>query len=222
MEIREFLSHFSGVKKCRTGYIALCPVHGDHNPSLSISLSEDRTKILLNCFCGCDYKEILAAVSLKPSDLFITNNSDGIKKIVKETPYHYYDTDGTLLYTKIRTDYSDGSKKFYFQQPNGTKNAKGVKRVPYNLPAILNADKVYFVEGEKCAEAVIKKGYCATTLDSGSNSGWKEEYNQYFAGKEIIIIPDNDEPGLKYAKNVARHLKNARIISIPEGGTQNE
>lgn len=219
MELNEFLSRLNNVKKSGSGYMAQCPVpnHNDKNPSLSIGMSEDGTKILINCFAGCTTDEILSAMGLKVSDLFIKQKSDKRdKQVVKNTPYHYYDVDGTLLYTKVRMDYDDGTKKFYFKQANGKNGVKDVKRVPYNLPDILEASKVYFVEGEKCADAVIKQGCCATTLDSGSNSKWLPEYNQYFAEKEVIIIPDNDNPGMKYAKYIAENIPEARIIPLPK------
>lgn len=221
MELHEFLSHFKGVKKCGNGYMAQCPApgHDDKNPSLSIDVSEDGTKILINCFANCPFEEILSAVGLEKSDLFINQKSDKQnKQVVEKTLYHYYDVDKTLLYMKERIDYVDGKKSIYFMQPDGTKGVKGVKRVPYNLPEVLKASTVYFVEGEKCADSVIKQGYCATTLDSGANSKWLPEYKNYFKNKNILIIPDNDKPGMKYAKEIAKHLPAARIIPLRKNG----
>ena len=50
-------------------YIACCPAHLDKSPSLSIKETESG-KILVHCFAGCDYKDVLAAVGLHPTDLF--------------------------------------------------------------------------------------------------------------------------------------------------------
>lgn len=41
-----------------SGYACLCPAHDDHNPSLSISLGNDG-KLLLKCFAGCSFEDIL-------------------------------------------------------------------------------------------------------------------------------------------------------------------
>lgn len=212
--MQNILSRLKEVKQQGKGYIARCPAHDDHNPSLSISLSEDSSKILIKCFAGCADKDILDAIGLKMSDLFI-DKWDKPPDAKRKTQYSYYDVDGKLLYTKTRVDKGDGTKYFYFLQPDGTKGVKGVKRVPYNLPAVLQADKVYFVEGEKCAEAVIKQGCVATTLDSGSNSRWLPEYAKYFEGKQVTIIPDNDKPGMKYAQEIAKNIPHAVIKQLP-------
>jgi hypothetical protein len=36
------------------GWSCLCPAHDDHNPSLSLSLSEDGT-LLAHCYAGCSF-----------------------------------------------------------------------------------------------------------------------------------------------------------------------
>jgi putative DNA primase/helicase len=46
---------------------------------------------------------------------------------------------------------------------------------------------------------------------------WKSIYDRYFGGRDVIIIPDNDEPGRNHAKQVARSLKGiARSVRIAE------
>lgn len=49
-------------------WIAQCPAHPDRNPSLGIKAAEDRA--LLNCYAGCETSSVLAALNLRPSDLF--------------------------------------------------------------------------------------------------------------------------------------------------------
>jgi len=90
--------------------------------------------------------------------------------------------------------------------------------VPFNLPDVISASKVYIVEGEKCAEAVISAGRTATTFDSGSNFKWNNKFSEYFHEKEVVIIPDNDTPGLKYAKTIKDKLPKPsaeRQLSVP-------
>lgn len=215
MTLNEFLAHFNNVKGTGNGqYKALCPAHEDHNPSLSIGLSKDGKRVLLHCFAGCTEKDIIKEAGLSMNDLIMKQKDSSQVEVRKQT-YEYVDAEGTLLYRRIRTDYVDGSKSFYFEQPNGVKTVKGVQRVPYNLPNVLKAQTVFFVEGEKCANAVNAAGRTATTLDSGSNSHWLSEYNSYFDGKTVIVIPDNDEPGEKYARRIASNIPGAKIIHLP-------
>lgn len=215
MTLNEFLAHFNNVKGTGNGqYKALCPAHEDHNPSLSIGLSKDGRRVLLHCFAGCTEKDIIKEASLTMNDLIMKQKDSSQVEVRKQT-YRYVDAEGTLLYRRIRTDYADGSKSFYFEQPNGVKTVKGVQRVPYNLPNVLKAQTVFFVEGEKCADAVNAAGRTATTLDSGSNSRWLSEYNSYFDGKTVIVIPDNDEPGEKYARRIASNIPGAKIVHLP-------
>lgn len=211
---QEFLSLLNKVRQTAPNqYMACCPAHEDKNPSLSIKF--DSGKILLHCFTGCLLEDILNSLNITQSDLCY--ESDLIKsKSGKSTAYIYYNAEGTLAYKKVRIDRENGTKAFYFIQPNGVKNMKGVQKVLYNLPAVIKAETVYLVEGEKCAEAVIKQGYTATTLCTGANSKWDDTYNQYLAGKEIIIIPDNDKAGFQYAKMLKEHLPFAKVISLED------
>lgn len=208
----EFLSLLSKVKEISpTQYVACCPAHDDSNPSLSIKF--DNGKILLHCFAGCPLEDILNSLNITKSDL--RYDTGIVKSAIKNTTtYKYYNANGTLSYKKIRYDKSDGSKSFCFRQTNGAKSLTGVQKVLYNLPAVIKAETVYFVEGEKCAEAVIKQGYTATTLCTGANSKWDDTYNQYLENKNIIILPDNDNAGLKYAKMLKENLPFAKVILL--------
>ncbi len=209
---REFLSILNKVKQITPNqYMACCPAHEDKNPSLSIKF--DSGKILLHCFTGCTLEDILNSLNITKSDLYYDIGMPK-SKTKNSTTYKYFNADGSLAYTKTRCDKSDGSKSFYFELPNGAKSLKGVQKILYNLPAVIGADTVYLVEGEKCAEAVIKQGYTATTLCTGANSKWDDTYNQYLENKEVIIIPDNDEAGFQYAKMLKEHLPFAKVISL--------
>lgn len=205
----EFLTLLNKVTQAAPNqFMACCPAHNDSNPSLSIKF--DNGKILLHCFADCSLNDVLNSLGISESDLYY-NLGVKTSTIKNSTTYNYYNSDGSLAYTKTRCDKLDGSKSFYFEQPNGTKSLKGIQKALYNLPAVIKADTVYFVEGEKCAEAVIKQGYTATTLCTGSNSKWDDMYNQYLKNKKVIILPDNDEAGLKYAKMLKENLPFAQV-----------
>ena len=117
------------------------------------------------------------------------------------------------------------AKKFWQQHAtdSGWENGapKG-ERIPYRLPELLAADPakpVYIVEGEKDADNLGKLGFIATTTSGGSNSKWTPELSRHFAGRTVYIIPDNDEPGHKYAQHAAQHLHGVAakvaIVELP-------
>lgn len=53
----------------RNDWMARCPAHKDHTPSLHVSIANDR--VLLNCFAGCETEDILAKIDLTMGDLFL-------------------------------------------------------------------------------------------------------------------------------------------------------
>jgi putative DNA primase/helicase len=55
------LARTLGARKMGAGYVARCPAHDDHNPSLSFRDGE-RGVLLLKCFAGCDWHDVLAAL----------------------------------------------------------------------------------------------------------------------------------------------------------------
>jgi hypothetical protein len=64
------LDRLERVKQTGSGrWIALCPAHEDHSPSLSIRALEDG-RVLVYDFAGCSVEDVLRALGLKLADLF--------------------------------------------------------------------------------------------------------------------------------------------------------
>ena len=216
MNLTEILSRIDGIKKKATSrYEAPCPCpnHQDKHPSLSIYINNDWVN--LHCFAGCSEDDILRAIGLKKGDLYIGKKTVD-KKVDKETEFTYHEPNGTISYIKIRRDYNDGTKGFEFRLPNGKIGLNGKPHLPYNLHILNNTDRIIFVEGEKCADSVIKQGFVATTLDCGAKSKWRTEYLKYFMGKEVWIVPDNDSVGMDYAVMLKSHITWAQIKPLPD------
>ena len=55
----DFPSHFDGLRPSGDGWVARCPAHDDHNPSLSIRKGDDEW--LLHCHAGCATENVVAA-----------------------------------------------------------------------------------------------------------------------------------------------------------------
>jgi hypothetical protein len=46
---------------------------------------------------------------------------------------------------------------------------------------------------------------------------WRKEYNQYFRGREVYIIPDNDQAGREHGESAAKHLHGtASLVKVVE------
>jgi len=65
--------------------------------------------------------------------------------------------------------------------------------------------RVYVAEGEKCVDALAGLGLLATTSAGGSSSAKQSDWAP-LAGRDVVILPDADEPGRKYAAAVAEIL----------------
>ena len=86
----------------------------------------------------------------------------------------------------------------------------------YRLPEILAAPEgafVFVVEGEKCADVVASLGFYATTSAGGANAADKTDWNP-LRGKHVVIVPDNDSAGERYADEVARLCREVGAASI--------
>lgn len=122
--------------------------------------------------------------------------------------YDYYDSDGVLAYQVLRFD---NPKTFRQRRPDDRggwiNSIKDIDPLPYNLPAIMQNPQapVFIVEGEKCADALIELGLIATT-NSGGSKNWKPELAQYFADRNVVMLPDNDEAGQAHADTVIAAL----------------
>jgi len=219
MKIDEVLSYFKNVKQTEPGqWIATCPAHKDERPSLSIAAGENG-KVLLHCQGGCDVNDVLGAAGLKASDLFPYTREETTRIVAA---YSYTDENGKLLFQVVRRPL----KSFCQRRPDGSGkwiyNLKGVRRVLYRLPGLLNADRnavVWIVEGEKDADALAGLGLVATT-NSGGVGKWRKSYNQALEGRHVVIFPDCDEAGYKHAVNVAEALQGVaesiKIVELPD------
>ncbi|MCA7010107.1 AAA family ATPase [Wolbachia endosymbiont of Tribolium confusum] len=128
--------------------------------------------------------------------------------------WNYYDESNQVIVIVYRYDPPLEKKQF---KPFDVKKQRFKEpeiRPLYNIPGILKSDKVILVEGEKCAEALIEKGITATTAMFGANATLDKTDWTPLKGKHIIIWPDNDEAGNKYAKNAEKKLLELGVASL--------
>ncbi len=148
-----------------------------------------------------------------------------------------YTKDGKLLFQAVRREYADGSKDFTQRQldNSGTGwiyNLKDVTTVLYNSDDVKDAQTVIICEGEKAADEVnawlkaadVYGEFVATTNPMGADK-WRDHLSDELTGKEVFVLPDNDEPGRRHAAKVAQSLtgkaasiKVVELSGLPEKG----
>ena len=87
----EVLNRLTNVKACGDKrWMACCPAHADKSPSLAVCEASSGN-VLVHCFAGCHYTEVLDAIGMHPSDLFAESlSNDDPKK-----PSNYQSIHGT-------------------------------------------------------------------------------------------------------------------------------
>lgn len=139
-----------------------------------------------------------------------------------ESEYIYYSPNDNSPVLKVKRVDQAGRKDFYQQRyVDGEWVSGGATKeiTPYKYIEWKDTyETVFLVEGEKCADILISNGLYATTTPGGAN-GWKNHYAKYFKGKNISILPDNDNPGKLYATNALGDLKivakTIKLIELP-------
>lgn len=229
-----FYSFFLDPSKFRPGkkseILAICPFHDDHNPSLSFNAITG----YFNCFTCNTTGDIFSFIQKTKNINFsqaidLINKtfnciSDPKKKQLKkkqtvDAEYQYHDEKGRICHTAVRFSNPKG-----FAQKTTGKNNKtiwslnNIKTYLFNLPQVIAHQNILYVEGEKDVRTLKQYGFTATTNPLGVN-GWKDEYKEYLTGKNVILIPDNDKPGMKLMAQVAESIQNCamsvKILILP-------
>jgi 5S rRNA maturation endonuclease (ribonuclease M5) len=215
MNINEFIKKFSSAKKKNGQYRVKCPAHDDETASLSVKEGSDG-RILLKCFAGCTADEIVKKMGLTQADLFPE------RKKLKDIIYQYHDKNGELIYEVVKRIES-GKKNFKLRKPKNGRwdwSVSGSLKTLYRLPEVIKAAKVFIVEGEKDVETLRNYKIVATTATGGANkTSWKSEFDEFFRDKEVVVLPDNDPVGKRYANHVATSVasiaKSIKIVALP-------
>ena len=141
-------------------------------------------------------------------------------------PYRY--ANGELAVYVARWDRPGGGKEIRpLVYQDGRWRQRGIPspRPLYNLQALRERPDapVLVVEGEKTSDAAGKlfSSYVPTTSMSGAMAAHQSDWTP-LKGREVIVWPDNDPDGRRYAREVAALVltagaSSARIVRLPEG-----
>jgi putative DNA primase/helicase len=202
------------------GFLCRCPVpmhgkgRGDRTPALSVS--DGDKGLLVHCFAKCNPLDVLA--SLRARGLLDGPHSNGSTKpngakAAKPKPVHTFTYEyrdpasGDARYSKIRHEYSDGSKDFYIK-PNHRGGSPPLLYGGERLADLPEGQPVWIVEGEKKVDALRERyGAIAVSGDTGAGSKWGPEHALLLRGLPIIFWPDNDSPGEQYTLRAAAVIR---------------
>jgi putative DNA primase/helicase len=234
-ELSLYRQHLGQLRKEGAGYVACCPFHDDRHPSLRI----DNKKGLWLWYCdvcgtGGNVSQLRQQMPAKqspqcPADCTDANVDKG-RDLLGEAAaiYNYQNADGNLAFQVLRFEHSakGGNRRKTFRQrrPDGNggwhSNVPPEVRTIYNLPAVLKADTVLVCEGEKDCDTAISKGLVATCNPMGAGK-WEDRYSESLRNKDVVIIPDADDPGEKHGMQVFASLRtrarSVRIVRLPFG-----
>ena len=127
--------------------------------------------------------------------------------------YEYRSPDGTLSFCNLRIVEGDGRKTFRMMSDAGSgfvlKRDDSVKPSDgwplYGLSTLNQSEVVWVVEGEKDADSLHALGLACVTSGSTStdrNADWSP-----LAGREVVLWPDNDDAGRRYAERIVEIIE---------------
>lgn len=236
--IDDVLAALPDAKKTPNGWQARCPAHQDDRASLAVAVGEDG-RVIVNCFAGCSFDEIVIASKLPKTAFFSTTSAvpreTGKRSASKapageiETVYDYTDELGELLFQAVRFKPKPNGKKDFRQRQPDPKNPNrwlwnltGARRVLYRLPELVSANPertVVIVEGEKDVDRLVALGFITTCNPMGAGK-WREEFSESLRKRPVVIIPDNDKVGVDHAIFVAESLLKVqaavKIVTLPD------
>lgn len=245
-KIDSFLSKFGLYHRNETGisYAGICPVCG----KFSVSIWVNKCWINVKCFRGCGKDAISRTIGVTNKDRMLSGSLDmwkDCRDIRADVPnewdrfkqnrhkyskYVYKYENGDYAYTifsdktgcksRFLTGEFDPEIRKLYHQISGERT---LYRLPELIQAVKDGKPVFIVEGEHNVQKLNKMGFAATTNSHGC-SMWMLEFNKYFNNATVILIPDNDDCGQRFAKSLEVCLKKhaASISRIPINGSLEE
>lgn len=233
--LREALFYLLPNGKIRNGKFVVGDIHGSKGDSLTVELSGTKIGMwhdfatgdggdilsLWGAVHGLDvrhrFPDIVSAVhewlgtAARPIPKSKAEESEDLGP--HSAKWDYLNAQGDLIACVYRYDTPSG-KEFRPWDVKARKKRTPEPRPLYNQPGIASAYSVILVEGEKCADALIALGICATTAMNGANAPVDKTDWSPLLSKHVMIWPDHDEAGKHYADAVANRLRTLGVASL--------
>lgn len=165
-----------------------------------MSIGRGEKGVVLKCQAGCDTRDVIARVGIRPRDLFYDAETKTTERPQVVAVYGY---PGGVQ--KLRRS----DKSFSWRRPDGKGgwiyNRQGVPHSLYIAGTLTNFMVV--AEGEKDADNLHRLGFDAVSGADGAGPGkWRQEYTEQLRDCTVTIFPDNDAVGKAYAEETAAAL----------------
>jgi DNA primase len=222
VDIVDIISSFIKVSKKGRNYVAICPFHDDHDPSLSIS----KEKQIFKCFvCQTSGNAITFVKKYKNCSYF-----DAVKIVAQIAGIK----DDRLNRTVVRNEISDDLKKVYSCLTDISKDYSGFlyqteegrnSGLKYLTDRGLSEDvidrfKIGYAlkDGDALPNILLEKGYSLKTIEkTGIGLIYGEKIKDNNAGRVIFSIMDADGQVVGFsARQIVTDKNQGKYINSPE------
>ena len=102
--------------------------------------------------------------------------------------------------------------------PTGQASGSGMSTACRSPEAVGNGHFVVIVEGEAKVD-LLRSWNVPATCNAGGAGKWKPEHSAFLQGADVVILPDNDQPGRKHRDVVGASLQgiaaSIRVLDLP-------
>lgn len=223
---------------------ARCPFHKDDSPSFSVNMDSGLFKCHAGgCGVGGDFR-IFTDMAAERLDKFLAippaviqeahqrllSDPDAMNWLLsarglsRQTAIQFelgLEEDKSRLWIPVKV----GDKYFNVRRHRRDKDLKGPKTYNYEKgygyarlwPSDPISQEIWICEGELDCMVLRQMGLESVTGTGGADT-WKEEWNEKFKGKDVIIVYDVDEAGRAGADGVSNNLtgvaKSVRVVTL--------
>jgi hypothetical protein len=133
-------------------------------------------------------------------------------RVKERSTYDIRDSEGHLKAEHHRIDNSDGSKRMWWEMPDGLKGLNGTPSsdLPLYGSQLVQDwhpdDLVIITEGEKAAQALLDAGLPALGTVTGASGTPGQEALEVLHDRRLCLWPDNDDGGHAHMERIAERL----------------
>ncbi len=213
-----------------------CPFHEDQNPSCSVSPE----KRCFYCF-GCRQKGTFTALLMRLRSM---SKAEAVQFMAASlgfrTDFHRPDEDAEAIYPwldkngkLVKEVLRFPGKEFQQRRPAGgwwVYDTDGIPPMLYNLHRLEFAQTAALCEGEKDCDTLMRLGledsygHDVVATTSGGSDSWRDELADELLGKQVIVMPDSDEAGARYAAAIRASLERRgipyRVVTFSDVGAK--